>query len=136
MAPGAHKMAFPGVSWTMRLFVSLLFLVPILAQEPPAEGAHKGPPHTPKNLQVLKVEPSQIIPIMRSYSVALGQKCSFCHVQGDFASDQNPHKNIARKMIVMTEEINSKFPDGKVHVTCYTCHRGDEEPKMTPPPAQ
>jgi hypothetical protein len=118
----------------MRLFVPLLFLVPLVAQQPPAGAAHKRPPYVPKNLQVLKVQPSEIHDIMHAYSVALGQKCTFCHVLGNFASDDNHHKIVARKMIAMTEEINSKFPDGKVHVSCYTCHRGDEHPKMTPPP--
>jgi Photosynthetic reaction centre cytochrome C subunit len=35
-------------------------------------------------------------------------------------------------------EINAKFPDGKVHVACYTCHRGKTIPEMVPsaPPAQ
>lgn len=51
-----------------------------------------------------------------------------CHVQGDNASDENPHKVIARHMIAMTKELNAKFPDGKVHITCYTCHRGQHEP--------
>ncbi|MGD0365264.1 MAG: c-type cytochrome, partial [Bryobacteraceae bacterium] len=64
--------------------------------------------------------------------VALGVRCDFCHVQGDFASDEKPHKEIARKMIVMAREINAKFPDGKMHVTCYTCHRGAEEPATSP----
>ena len=62
--------------------------------------------------------------------------CSYCHVQGDFASDDNPKKNIARAMIRMATEINAKFPDGKAHVSCYTCHRGAEEPIMAPPAAQ
>jgi hypothetical protein len=35
-------------------------------------------------------------------------------------------------MIAMTREINAKFPDGKNHVTCFTCHRGDEHPKTAP----
>jgi hypothetical protein len=39
---------------------------------------------------------------------------------------------MARKMIVMTREINAKFPDGKEHVTCFTCHRGSEHPKTAP----
>jgi hypothetical protein len=64
--------------------------------------------------------------------VALGVRCDFCHVQGDFASDEKPHKEIARKMIVMAREINANFPDGKMHVTCYTCHRGSEEPATKP----
>ncbi len=70
---------------------------------------------------------------MRSFTVALGQQCTFCHVQGDFASDENPKKVIARHMIQMVNDINSKFPDGKVHVSCYTCHRGANMPLMAPP---
>jgi hypothetical protein len=63
-------------------------------------------------------------------------------VQGNFASDEKPKKQIARYMIAMTTEINAKFPDGKVHVTCFTRHRGEVEPKMAaeakpaPPPGQ
>ena len=117
----------------MRFLLAVLLLCPLFAQ-PPQEGQKKAP-YVPKNLQVLKVQPSEIRGIMHSYAVALGGKCDMCHVQGDFASDENHHKIIARKMITMTEEINSKFPDGKVHVTCYTCHRGSHEPAMAPPPA-
>lgn len=69
---------------------------------------------------------------MRAFQAALGVKCQYCHVEGDFASDDNPKKEIARKMIVMAHEINSKFPDGKMHVTCYTCHRGATEPATAP----
>jgi hypothetical protein len=87
----------------------------------------------PKNLQVLKVQPSELIPIMRSFNVALGVECNFCHIRDNFASDDNPHKVVARKMITMSHQINSNFPDGKMHVTCYTCHRGEEEPKTAPP---
>jgi hypothetical protein len=106
------------------LFVALLAL-PLLAQEPKG-GARPAP----KNLQLLK--PEEIRDTMRSFTVALGGKCDMCHVKGDFASDENEHKVMARKMIVMTREINTKFPDGKVHVTCFTCHRGSHEPAMAP----
>jgi hypothetical protein len=37
-------------------------------------------------------------------------------------------------MIEMVEKINANFPDGKMHVTCYTCHRGEAEPKTAPEP--
>jgi hypothetical protein len=30
---------------------------------------------------------------------------------------------------------NAMFADGKVHVTCYTCHRGKNMPETAPPPA-
>jgi hypothetical protein len=35
----------------------------------------------------------------------------------------------------MTQEINAKFPDGKMHVTCFTCHNGNSQPKTDAPPA-
>jgi hypothetical protein len=37
-------------------------------------------------------------------------------------------------MITMARDINGKFPDGKQHVRCYTCHRGSTEPATEPPP--
>ncbi len=84
----------------------------------------------PKNLKILK--PEHLMETMQAFRVALGVRCDFCHVQGDFAADDKPHKEIARKMIEMSREINTHFPDGKMHVTCYTCHRGAEEPATRP----
>jgi hypothetical protein len=110
----------------MRILLTLLVALPLLAQAQPKGGARPAP----KNLQLIK--PEEIREMMHSFTVALGGKCDMCHVKGDYASDENEHKVIARKMIVMTREINAKFPDGKTHVTCFTCHRGDHEPKMAP----
>jgi len=86
----------------MRKFLLVFTLMAAWAQPP-----------EPKNLKVLKVPAADLIPIMRSFSAGLGVECDFCHVKGNFASDDNPHKEIARKMIVMAEQINSNFPDGK-----------------------
>jgi len=90
----------------------------------------------PKNLKLLK--PDGLLGTMRSFTVALGQNCNYCHVQGDMASDENPKKVMARTMITMAREINSRFPDAaeKPVVTCYTCHRGKNIPETAPPPAQ
>jgi hypothetical protein len=122
----------------MRAFTSLaslaIFSVFLLAQ-PPQDGKQKREPPPPKNLQVLTVEELHS-GIMMKFAAALGGNCMACHMQGDFASDENPHKVIARHMITMTKEINAKFPDGKEHVTCYTCHRGSHEPAMAPPAAE
>lgn len=115
----------------------LLVAMPMLSQEPqqpqppqpPAQGPRRPPP-TPKNLKLL--DPETLMPTMMSFKAALGVECSFCHLQGDFASDDKPTKDMARKMIVMTRSINANFPDGKIHVTCYTCHRGSTEPKTAP----
>lgn len=95
-------------------------------------GEHKGFP-PPKNLKLLK--PEHLMETMGAFRVALGVRCDFCHVQGDFASDEKPQKEIARKMITMVHDINGHFPDGKMHVTCFTCHRGAEEPATHPPDA-
>ncbi len=93
-------------------------------------------PGPPKNLKILKMEGPELIRTMNAYRMALGVRCDYCHVQGDFASDENPKKNTARMMITMVQEINGKFLDGKEHVTCYTCHRGEVQPKTeAPPPA-
>lgn len=89
-------------------------------------------PH--KNLKVLKDD--QVGPVMRAMQASLGVACTYCHVQGDFASDENPKKITARHMMEMVNDINGKFGDQKVHVTCYTCHRGAAMPLTAPPPAQ
>ena len=70
--------------------------------------------------------------IMKSFTAALGVQCTYCHVQGDFMSDANPKKDIARGMIRMMRDANYRFPDVKLHVTCYECHRGETIPKTTP----
>jgi len=116
----------------MKLTMLSVFLsLAAFGQEPPAgppPGGHRMP--EPKNLKILK--PEHLMETMQAFRVALGVRCDFCHVQGDFASDEKPHKEMARKMIAMSHEINAKFDDGKMHVTCYTCHRGAEEPATRP----
>ena len=118
----------------MRFLATVLFLatVSLPAQEVPKQGPGRGP--APKNLKILKAE-DNILATMNGFRVALGQQCNFCHVGRDFASDENPKKEIARRMLLMVDDINARFGDGKVHVSCYTCHRGKNIPEMAPPPA-
>ncbi len=85
---------------------------------------------------------------MVGFARALGVRCTFCHVgpegapltQLDFASDANPHKNIARGMMRMTQRLNAEAlpaivgPSEQPRVTCFTCHRGATEPETMPPP--
>ena len=103
---------------SMRLIVSMVFLMPLVAQQ------------APTNLKILT--PAEIGPVMQSFTAGLGVRCEFCHVQGDRASDANPHKVVAREMLAMTRQINTHFPGG-AKVACYTCHRGAEQPLMAPP---
>ncbi len=112
----------------------LLFLLAVGALALSAqEAAKKGPAGPPKNLKVLPAD-ANLIPTMRAAAAGLGVMCTFCHV-ADRSSDEKPEKVTARMMFSMVNDINAKFPDGKAHVTCYTCHRGAQEPLTAPPAA-
>jgi len=86
------------------------------------------------NLKVLP-DDANLIPTMQSFVAALGVAdkggCNFCH-EMDRSSDAKQEKVMARMMISMAKDINAKFPDGKEHVTCFTCHRGSTMPLTAP----
>ena len=78
---------------------------------------------------------------MNFITQALGVNCNTCHVRGNFASEEKPLKLTARRMLEMTRMINKQFfPDHKPkegesvlgRVTCYTCHQGEQTPKLPP----
>ena len=117
----------------MRTIAPLFLLtLPIFvyAQQPAGRGGA-----APQNFQNLKlIDPkTDVLLVMRDFNKALGVQCTYCHVQGAFDSDEKPQKNTARMMITMSREINDKFGDGKLHVRCYTCHRGSAKPLTAPP---
>lgn len=100
-----------------------------IAQVGRGGGRQGGPPPGPlKNLKILPADVN-IQQTMGVFRAALGVQCTYCHVRGDFASDDNPKKNVARNMLRIAADINAEFPDGKRHVTCYTCHHGETKPK-------
>ena len=115
------------------LLVSALAVFSVIA----LTGQERKGGGPPKNLKVLPAgtDRAAVVMVMRGFTAGLGVQCAYCHVQGQFDSDDNPKKNIARMMLTMVGQINKGFPDGKEHVTCYTCHRGAEMP-LTAPPAQ
>jgi hypothetical protein len=85
-----------------------------------------------KNIQVLKGIPArQVLPTMRFFEMSLGVGCDFCHVRGNFASDEKPEKKTARSMILMMNDINAKNFSAQ-EVTCFTCHGGRSHPLVTP----
>jgi photosynthetic reaction center cytochrome c subunit len=113
----------------------------LVAQAPPGGGGKGGGKgKAPReNLKVLP-DDANLVPTMQMFVAALGLAdkggCNYCHdpAQGaSKASDANPKKLTARMMISMAKDINSKFPDGKEHVTCYTCHRGSTAPLTAAP---
>jgi hypothetical protein len=105
-----------------------------------------------KNLKVLPQDISKdsLHNVMEFYSRSLGVHCNFCHAKSkdpnqkwpDFASDEKMEKEVARKMMTMTGEINLKYfnwmnstqPDTIRSVTCVTCHHGTPHPENMPAP--
>lgn len=105
---------------------------------------HYTPP-ADRNLTVLPkdISDQKLDSIMQTYNKALGVKCDFCHVKKifpvdslDYASDKEPMKEEARKMMRMVIDINQKNfhydksvrPEYLKTVTCITCHRGEPFP--------
>jgi len=101
----------------------------------------------PKNLKVLPedIPPERLREIMRNFSFAMGERCTYCHVsvQEDdggrmvFDADDKQTKLIAREMIKMLGGINrdiNALGRGDDHqytqVICATCHRGQANPFM------
>ena len=91
-----------------------------------------------KDVQVLRGIPaSEFIETMGFFAVSLTANCTTCHGDASAGSwehyaDNTPLKTAARRMVVMMNSINQANFGGKREVTCYTCHRGDRTPRITP----
>ena len=116
-----------------------------------------------KNLRILPQDISKdgLDSVMHHFTASLGVRCNYCHAGNpaehrmDFASDEKPEKQIARKMMLMSIDINKNhfqqiaamMDTAKTagstdtvavsymlkYVTCYTCHHGEAHPKNKPP---
>jgi photosynthetic reaction center cytochrome c subunit len=90
-----------------------------------------------KNVQVLKgIPPDEFMRTMSVFSAALGESCETCHDGKDgwasYALDTVPRKRTARRMVTMMSAINQANFGGRQAVTCFTCHRGADRPRITP----
>lgn len=108
-----------------------------------APAADAQPPRRPRPLENIKTlkgwNGDEVRAEMRLMTEALGVKCDYCHVQGNFASDEKRPKHTARRMLELTMALNAdNFPshtpgEGQSklgRVTCYTCHQGAQVPKQ------
>jgi photosynthetic reaction center cytochrome c subunit len=88
-----------------------------------------------KNIQVLRgLTVDEFMGTMGFISASLSMNCSDCHDPTNaaaYAAD-NPRKQVARRMIVMVDGLNKANFGGRRVVTCYSCHRGADRPKITP----
>ena len=131
------------------LTFSLLFLATLRVAALRAEPLETGPGAQAPQPQVVEgpnvkvltgLTAQQFQEEMNFIVQGLGVTCGTCHVRGNFASEEKPQKQIARKMLEMVKTINqTTFPDYKPKdgesllgkVTCYTCHRGETTPKSS-----
>lgn len=110
-------------------FATLPFLIAMTQQSAPkAEDVYK-------DIRVLKGVPaSDIIPIMELMNASMKYKCVDCHDPKDYAAETKA-KETTRNMVTMQNEINAKNFNGRLEVTCITCHRGSEHPANIAVPA-
>lgn len=93
----------------------------------PAEQAYK-------NIQTLKGLPAgRLNLVMQMFNMALGVDCAHCHVTDDYAKDDKPAKQTARKMLGMVGGISREIYKGPTSINCYTCHKGQPKPVAFPP---
>ena len=98
-----------------------------------------------KNMRIewLKTTPArQLLDIMNGgYARALGVRCTHCHVEDDFSSDDKRPKRAAREMAMMHWTINQTLAKMKHlksestdrSINCATCHRGETNPRDARP---
>ena len=84
-----------------------------------------------------QTRPVDIMPLMQEIVQALGVQCEYCHSAPRGSGQPEPKKDIARQMIAMTRELNTRVQTatGKpaaesVQVKCVTCHRGVPIPRQ------
>jgi len=146
----------------MRLLLSILFVLAADGRNPPASMSSdverdnaatvqrvaeriKGREQEPASsvfrnikLDVFRSVPADVfLDVMQGgYAAALGVRCTHCHVEADFASDEKRPKQAAREMAVMHKAINDQLlamkhlrSEGQDRfINCSTCHRGKVDP--------
>ena len=91
-----------------------------------------------KNVQILKGIPvNQFMETMGFFAASLGLNCVYCHTSQSLEdwshfADDVPRKRMARTMILMVNDINKTKFGGRRAITCYSCHRGAESPRVIP----
>lgn len=146
--------------------VAVLLTTVVVALTGTAWPAAAQPPKRPRPLENIKTltgwSSDEVRAEMRLMSEALGVKCDYCHVQGNFASDEKRFKHTARRMLELTTSLNADYFAGLVpatpaspagapaaaasaapaaavtsklgRVTCYTCHQGAAIPRQSAGP--
>src|SRR5512138_205391 len=122
----------------LSMFVAALVYGQACPATPPAAHRPQLAEEAFKNIRVLRGIPvKEFMNTMGFFAASLALNCTDCH-GGASASDwanyatDTPLKNRARQMVTMVKAINDANFGGRQFVTCYTCHRGSQKPKIVP----
>lgn len=105
---------------------------PVAIPQAPGEGPKAAQAY--KNVKVLgNLSVAQFNRLMVSMTAWVSPNdggCVYCHNPANFADDEKYTKVVARRMLEMTQHINSEWQPhvAQTGVTCYTCHRGQPVP--------
>jgi photosynthetic reaction center cytochrome c subunit len=110
-----------------------LHAAPVALPPASADGPKAGKVY--QNVKVLGdlsvAQFTQLLVNMTSW-VAPTEGCAYCHNPANLAEEGKYTKVVARRMIEMTQHINSGWKNhvAETGVTCYTCHRGKPVPEQ------
>ena len=91
-----------------------------------------------KNVQLLRGIPvKEFMGTMGMFSASTGLNCTECHVEeagGDWSryADDTDLKRTTRRMMGMVTSLNKSMFGGRQAVTCFSCHRGLNRPRVIP----
>ena len=139
MTFGSRRIAFGAIGTAAVWLLSVTLVGSQAAQTgaPTAAQSQMAAEQVFKNVTVLKGIPvDEFMGTMGVFSAALGFSCEDCHTAssndwGNYAKDTSPRKQMARQMVVMMQGINKQYFGGRQVVTCFSCHRGSNRPKVT-----
>jgi photosynthetic reaction center cytochrome c subunit len=132
-------------AWLVSLAVATGAMPTLYAQQASSAQVAAATPPTPqmsdkvfKNVQVLKGIPvDEFMGTMGVFTTSLSLCCGNCHTGAGTSNpkweDDPPRKRTARAMVAMVQNINKTSFGGRQVVTCWTCHRGQLSPSVTPP---
>jgi hypothetical protein len=133
------------IAWLTSIAFATGAVPTLYAQQPSSSQVAAATPATPqlsekvfKNVQVLKGIPvDEFMGTMGVFTTSLSLCCGNCHTGAGTSNpkweDDPPRKRTARNMITMVQNINKTSFGGRQVVTCWTCHRGQLSPSVTPP---
>lgn len=105
-------------------------------QAPGAAQTQMLAENTFRNITALRGIPAdEFMGTMGIFSAATGLNCFDCHIDKgtpEGFAEETPRKQMARRMVAMMTEINKENFGGRQVVTCFTCHRGSNQPRVTP----